>query len=478
MIALGPILIVAIVAAVVALARAGNRAHPVTPADASARATADLDRWVAAGLVAPEQAEAIRAFDRAVVATAPATPAGAGLVSTRPPRRIPVIAEALGYLGGMLAVIGLGLVIGRSWSELETPARLAISGGGALALLGGAALVPEGSEPALTRLRWFLWLAATAATALFVGVVVVDSAGVAGDEDPETVVLAVAASVAVLSVLLWRNRERPLQQLTFLSATAVTVGAAIAHVADAWAIGLGVWVTGAAFLVVGGRGGSVRPALTSAVGAATLVVGGGFVAGDWPTFGLPFEVATALGLLALGQAPRPSRPTAPSITLTTIGAVALVQSVPSTLGYFARDAGAVTGGVTWLAGAGLIVVAARRLVRAPLAAELLGAAALLGGAALVGVQYHGAAPLVGIATAVGLLALGTRPGQVLLSVAGSLGLLINVPWAIGWFFPGEGRVPLLILVSGGLILGIAILLGRSGDRFRRDLRGPGRPRPV
>lgn len=469
MIALGPILIVAIVA----LARAGNRAHPATPTDAPTRATADLDRWVAAGLVAPEQAEAIRAFDRAAVGPAPATPTSAGPVRERPHRRIPVIAEALGDLGGMLAVIGLGLVIGRSWSDLETPARLAISGGGALALLGGAALVPEGSEPALTRLRWFLWLAATAATALFVGVAVVDGAGVDGDEDPETVVLAVAAAVALQGALLWRNLERPLQQLTFLGATAVTVGAAIAQVADASVIGLGVWVTGAAFLIVGGRNGSVQPALTAAVGAATLVVGGAFVAADWPTFGLPFEVATALGLLALGRAPPSAAPT----TLTTIGAVALVQSVPSTLGYFAHDAGAVTGAVTWLAGAALIVVAARRLVRAPLAAELLGPAALIGGAA-VGVQFRGAAPLLGIATAVGLLALGTRPGQVLLSVTGSLGLLINVPWAIGWFFPGEGRVPLLILVSGGLILGIAILLGRSGDRFRHDLRGPGRPRPV
>jgi hypothetical protein len=56
-------------------------------------------------------------------------------------------------------------------------------------------------------------------------------------------------------------------------------------------------------------------------------------------------------------------------------------------------------------------------------------------------------------------------------VLGSVGLLINVPWAISWFFPGEGRAPLLIMVSGGLIIAVAILLTRMGDRFRRDL-GP------
>jgi hypothetical protein len=478
MIGLGPVLILAIVVVIVVVARAGNRGalpdRPVVPDRAGA---GDLDRWVAAGLVDPEQADKIRAFEQAAMAPAPVSPTPVP-ASARPPRRIPVIAEALGYLGGMLAVIGLGLVIGRSWADLETPARLAISGGGALALLGGAALVPEGAEPALTRLRWFLWLAASAATGLFAGVVAVDGAGVDADDDPETVVLAVAAAVAVESAILWRNRERPLQQATFLGAAAVTVGAALAHVAETPVVGLGVWALGALFVLAWWRRATVLPALTAAMGALALVAGAATVIGDWPTFGLPFEVATAVALLALGLAPRLAPAHGAPVAFVAIGGLTLLQALPSTLGYFARDAGAITGGVTWLAGAGLLVVAARRLVRAPIAAELLGAAALLGGAALVGVQFRGAAPLLGIATAVGLLALGTRPGQVLLSVAGSLGLLINVPWAIGWFFPGEGRVPVLILVSGGLILGIAILLGRSGDRFRRDLRGPGHPRPV
>jgi hypothetical protein len=480
-IALGPILMVAIIAAVVALAPSGHRTHPAMPVDASdpvRPGAGDLDRWVAAGLVAPEQAEAIRAFDRAAVVTAPAPPAGAVPASARPPRRIPVIAEALGYLGGMLAVIGLGLVIGRSWSDLGTPVRLAISGGGALALLAGGSLVPEGAEPALTRLRWFLWLAASAATALFMGVVAIDGFGADGDQNPETVALPVAAVVALQSSLLWRNRDRPLQQVVFLGATAVTVGAAVAYVGGATVVGLSVWVAGAAFVVAGWRRRTVLPALTAAIGAAALVVGAGFVAVDAPAFGLPLEVATALSLLALGLVPRLAPTLGPQMPLTAIGALALLQALPSTLGYFARDAGAVTGLAVWLAGAGLLVVAARRLVRAPVATEVVAAAALLGGAALVGVQLHGPAPLFGIATAIGLLVLGTRPGQVLMSVAGSLGLLINVPWAIGWFFPGEGRVPLLILVAGGLILGIAVLLGRhGGDRFRREFRG-GRPRPA
>jgi hypothetical protein len=109
--------------------------------------------------------------------------------------------------------------------------------------------------------------------------------------------------------------------------------------------------------------------------------------------------------------------------------------------------------------------------------EALGGLALLGGAALTGMQWPGFAPLFGLATALGLVALGMLPGQVLLSVFGSLGLLINVPWAIGWYFPGEGRAPLLILVSGVLVLAVAVLLARMGGRFRRELGTHHRPPP-
>jgi hypothetical protein len=65
-------------------------------------------------------------------------------------------------------------------------------------------------------------------------------------------------------------------------------------------------------------------------------------------------------------------------------------------------------------------------------------------------------------SAVALLALGATPGLQLLSLFGSVGLLVNVPWAIARFFPGQGRAPLLIMVSGALIVVIAVMVARSG----------------
>ncbi|MFZ2442404.1 MAG: hypothetical protein WAW51_08585, partial [Ilumatobacteraceae bacterium] len=109
-------------------------------------------------------------------------------------------------------------------------------------------------------------------------------------------------------------------------------------------------------------------------------------------------------------------------------------------------------------------------VRSPIATEIIGGVALVAGAAITGVQSVAFATLFGSATAAALIALGTQPGRVLLSLFGSLGLLVNVPWAIRHFFPGEGRVPLLILASGAVIVLVAVWLARMSGRLRRELR--------
>jgi hypothetical protein len=209
------------------------------------------------------------------------------------------------------------------------------------------------------------------------------------------------------------------------------------------------------------------------VGAVAVLAGGALMM-DSPAVALPLIAVSALGLLALASVDDLAPDHADRVVLAVLGGLGLFQSVPSTLAYFGDQAGGVTGLVTWTVGALVLAVGARRLVRWPVPTELLGGLALFVGAALTGAQWEGFAPLFGIATAVGLVALGMLPGQVLLSLLGSIGLLINVPWAVGYYFPGEARAPLLIMVTGGLIIGIAVVLTRMGSRFRSDL-GPGRP---
>lgn len=468
----------------VALAR---RARPTRPPGARPGATAssgrpsastaavrsglegDLRRWVGAGLVSADQAAAIEAWEASV--EAPPVPAR--------PRRIPAVAEALGYLGGLLAVIGLVLVVERYWPDMATAGRLALSGAGALVPLAAGAVVGADGGPrnvAIERLRGFLWLASAAAAAVFAAVLAADGLG-AGSA--EIVVLAASGTVVVHGGLLWWWGKGLLQQVACLGGVAVFAGAAVAAFSDSGA-GLAVWAVGAGFVYLGLRRRTTLPVVTEGVGSLAVVVGAIMSATDWQGPGLLIGVATTFALLALAAVPGPAPTRDDQLVIGVVGGLCLVQTVPGALGYFAGDAGVLTGLVTWAAGGALLAAGSRRLVRAPGAAEVLGGAAIVGGAALTGVQWQGFAPLFGIATAVALMAFGTLTGNLLPSVFGSLGVLVNVPWAIGHYFPEQGQAPLLIMVSGVLIVVVAVLLARTGGRpgGLPQLRGPGSRGPA
>ena len=461
------LIVLAIIAAIAYTALYGKHGEPaagtaVHTAPERPRLAEDVARWRAAGLLSDQQAAAILAHEGAARVGAPAAAAERA-------RRVPAVAEALGYLGGLLAIIGLVLLVGQYWADMATPTRLALSGGGALVLTAAGALVREHEDPALARFRWFVWLAATAATGLFGGII---GADVFGSDHRPTILLAVAIAVTLHSGLLWWGHERPLQQLTFLGGLVVTPSALVAEFAGEGAVGLTVWVVGACLLLLALKRRTPLALLTEAVGAVALLAGAVGTAGAWQAFGLLFAVASAFLLLAIAAVPGLAPARADERMLAIFGGVGLLQLVPGTLSYFADDAGGATGLTTWVLGVGLVYVATRGLVRAPLLVETLGSAAIVGGAALTGTQWAAFAPLFGIACGILATAFGMLPGQVLKSVLGSLLLLVNVPWVIGRFFPGEGRAPLLILVTGTVILGIAVLLTRMGGRLRREVGGP------
>ncbi|MBI4883092.1 MAG: DUF2157 domain-containing protein [Actinobacteria bacterium] len=421
---------------------------------------AELSRWVALGLVSADQSAAIREHERRraigeVKSTAVASP-----------RKVAPVAEALGYLGGILATVGLVLLVARYWPDMATPGRLALSAGSTVALLIAGTLVPEHADPAFARLRGFLWLASAATGALFAFVACQDGLGIT---KRATVVFACAAFVTLQSGVLWWGRNRPLQQLSFLGADVVAAGAATAIAAGEGPVGLVVWSVGAAYLIGGLRRLATFPLLTELVGAIALTVGAITTASSWQAFGLPFAAMNALALLALAVAPQLGLRVNDRRLCAVVGALTLLAVGPGAIGYFAREAGLVTGATVWGFGSVLLFLGANRRVRVPAVVEVAGGVALIAGAAITAVQLPGFAPIFGIATAVGLVVLGMLPGRVLLSVFGSVGLLVNVPWAIGWFFPGDGRAPLLILISGVLILVLAVFLSRQRGRFRSEL---------
>jgi hypothetical protein len=335
---------------------------------------------------------------------------------------------------------------------------MAVSGVAAAALTAGGAAVRTGDDAALRRLRSSLWLAGSAATGLLAGVAAVG----AGADAPEVIVVAVAPAVALHSgALRWRH-DLPVQHATLVVALVVTAGAVAAQVGETGAIGLTVWVTAVALLLAGLRRWVPMPVITEALGTAAAVVGATITSNQWTAAGLLLAAGTGLALVTATNLVAVDLDRADRLAIGVPAAVGLLQVVPGNLGYFAQDAAIPTGLVTWALGGAAVVLGARSLARTPTVAELVGGIALIGGAALTGAESSAFASLLGIATGIALVAAGVRPDQVLLSILGAIALLINVLWAIGRFFPGQARAPVLITVAGALTIGFAVLLSRSG----------------
>jgi hypothetical protein len=58
------------------------------------------------------------------------------------PRGRSLVTEAVGYLGGVIVVVALGLITGQFWPSLPTSTRLALAGGVTVVLLAAGWAVP------------------------------------------------------------------------------------------------------------------------------------------------------------------------------------------------------------------------------------------------------------------------------------------------------------------------------------------------
>lgn len=394
-------------------------------------------------------------------------PASGEFAPPKPPRRVPAVAEALGYLGGILGVVGLVLLVGSYWEDMNRVAKVAITGGASVLFVIGGLFVPEKEDETFTRLKWFLWLAATAFATTCGGVVANEYIT---SDDVTRVVVGASIGGTVLSFALWSWRARPFQQLTALSGLAVVLGSSIAEFTDMGPVGSAVWGLAVAYLVLGLSQLTPIPELTVLVGAVAVIVGPMIASAEWKGPGLLVATSSAVALISAGMLKRFVHHRASYVALATVGFVGLLQStLGMTIAHFAKHGGVATGLTVSAVGAISIIACDYRLLRQPIAMTCLGALATVLGLAITGVQSVAFATIGGLVVSVGLLALGSLPQHAVLSIFGSLGLLIYVPWSIGHFFPGDVSAPLLLFISGVLIVAIAVLLSRMGGRFKREL---------
>jgi hypothetical protein len=296
-----------------------------------------LEEWVKEGLISDAQSEAIRRRQTA-------TDDHREVVAPGPTRGPSLLVEALGYVGGLVMVIGAGILVGTYWADLSVPARLVLVGATAAALVGAGFAISERLGDAATRLRAVLWAAGVAATG---GFMVVLCAEVLDLRDEDQLWLVGAVSAVVAGVLWWLHRTW-LQQLALLAAVLLTtVGAALQVAPDdsGWP-GAAVWVVSLAWTGLAWAGAIPPRVIGVCFGVAGAVLGAMSIPDD---LGVVLGLVTAVGAVALALWERER-------AWLAVGALAVLYAAPRAASTWFP--GRLSAALTFLVTGGLLVGAA------------------------------------------------------------------------------------------------------------------------
>ena len=264
-----------------------------------------LARWIAAGLIDTDQADRIEAAERERAATLPR-------------RRLPLVAEVLGYVGAVIAMTAIVVTVHQIWKHVPTAVEMATAGLIAVGLLLAGGAVRTDIDAALARLRSVLWLLSTASAAAFVAVLTSRYLHLA---DADVAVTTAAASLALAVPLWWRTRSA-LQHLAVFGAAVALLETGIDRIdphAGIFTFGIAMWVIALAWGIAVSRG-CLAPASVGMLlsGAAALV--GAIIAMQHPA-GVLLAMTTVAGLFACGVLMH-------QVTLIGIGAVGTLYVVP------------------------------------------------------------------------------------------------------------------------------------------------------
>jgi len=310
------------------------------PSDREHRAVLDhLDSWESRELLTHDEAESIRIFERQQEESAE--------------DRVPLLAEALGYLGAALAAAAFFALIGPRWGEMDQAVRLAILTAAAAVTFAGGWPIRNDDDPALRRLSGILWTLSVGAVAGLLAQAFVPEE--IGDRPWAFFVIALGAAgyARLLQVL---RPFAPLQVAVFLATLGVFGGAAV------WATETGAtwfdrspWWFGVVTLAVStawifaGRAGVMLPQRAAyAIGAAGAVISPTFVS-DPPALALWLGIAVSIGLIGASVVLRHSG-------VLALGALGLFGYLTGTIGYYLADTVGVPA-VLLLSGVVLVGVA-------------------------------------------------------------------------------------------------------------------------
>lgn len=169
-----------------------------------------IEAWVEEGLITEDQAEAIRRFEERDLVS------DRGLISHG---RIPLITEALGYLGGGLAAAALVTLLAEDWPTFPLATRLAVPFIGALVLLLAGWTLRLSDEPAFARFGSVLWALSVASAAWFMGVLAQDAFG----WEDAAIGVAIGVIAAPSAAVLYAMRKTVLQLVALAAGSMILV---------------------------------------------------------------------------------------------------------------------------------------------------------------------------------------------------------------------------------------------------------------
>ena len=264
-----------------------------------------LDRWAAAGIIDADQANRIEAAEQA-------------RAQALPRRRLPLVAEVLGYLGAVFAITAVGVTLHKFWNNVPLAAELAVAGVIATGLLVAGAAVRTGSEPAFARLRSVLWLLGTASAASFVAVLTRRYLHMADT----SVALCAEAAWLACAIPLWLQAKSALQHLAAFGGVVALVETGLDRIdphVGSFGFGLALWVLGGVWGMAVHRGYFVPRTTGILLSGAGLLTGAIIAMDEAP--GQALGVATVAGLLAAGILVR-------RVLLIGIGALGTLYVIP------------------------------------------------------------------------------------------------------------------------------------------------------
>lgn len=252
-----------------------------------------LEAWVEQGLISAEQAVAIRDYEERTQEP------GRPLLSHG---RVPLVTEALGYLGIGVAAAALVILLAEDWTTFPLGTRLAATGIGTVVLLLAGWLLRSNDEPAFARFGSVLWALAVASAAWFTGILMVD--GVEADE--VDVAFTIGAVATLVGATLYAMRREVLQLIVLAAGSATLVIGLVQLPLDkgeaaAVQVGIALWVLAIVWLALTYRGVLIPRALAYGLGAFAALMGPDAVAtgnGEPIGGGLLLGLVTAFALIA------------------------------------------------------------------------------------------------------------------------------------------------------------------------------------